>query len=521
MIVEVTGPGEATVLELKHLRQLFDAGALPIPGDGTIEDIFGNARWFMYHRSDSVGTGYALNWKCLALDTPLPTPTGWTTMGSVKSGDNLLDEKGKPCKVLSVSPVQINHKCYRITLDDGSSIVADEDHLWPVHRHLKKCWNNGAIKLRKTKELKADKYLFPVNGALDLPNIDLPIDPYILGVWLGDGKSAGGGYFCSPNDYEDMSANLRTCGAVLLPVQIRKNVCEQTISGLITTLKACGLSGNKHIPKEYLRASKSQRLALLQGLMDTDGSAGGNGGRQCSFTTSNPRMAGEFSELVRSLGFKAKRCVRNRVLQYGGGTSICEPAFQYWFTAHADMPVFRLPRKQALVNSDARRKLRIWHRIVAIDEIDSVPVKCIAVDSTSKLYLAGEAMVPTHNTNMDNKLAVMNQLRDSLTLGMVEVRSIQCALEIQSLVQDGFVIEPAVSTSKDDRVFGTAFAHRAWTDWVRPSMISANETWERETQREAAMEDGAHDTMVSHIVSDFFQGKEQDREDKAIEDMWK
>ena len=123
-------------------------------------------------------------------------------------------------------------------------------------------------------------------------------------------------------------------------------------------------------------------------------------------------------------------------------------------------------------------------------------------------------------TSLDNKMSIMNQLRDSISLGMVEIRSIQCALEIQSMVQDGFSIAPAIDTDKDDRCFGSAFAHRAWTDWVRGSMISNNDTWERVTQRELASEDGAQNTMVSYIVSSFFQGKEEDREDAEIDKMW-
>jgi len=123
-------------------------------------------------------------------------------------------------------------------------------------------------------------------------------------------------------------------------------------------------------------------------------------------------------------------------------------------------------------------------------------------------------------SNLDNKLSIMNQLRDSLTLGMVEVRSIAAAMEIQSLVQDGFSIQPAVTTMKDDRVFGLAFAHRAWTDWVRPAMIDAGDTWERVTEAERASGEGTHSSMVSHIVSSFFQGKDEEREEREIDAMW-
>ena len=521
LIVEISGPGEATVLEMKHLRELFDAGALPTPGNGEIGDLFGAARWYMYHKTDSPGAGFMYNWKCLALDTPLPTPSGWTTMGDVKSGEKLLDESGRPCTVTSESPVQINHECYRISFDDGSSIVADADHLWPVHRNIAKCWGGGITKLRKTSELRAGKYMLPVAAPLHLPERELPIHPYILGVWLGDGCSVDGRYFGSEEDIKEIGTHLEACGAKLGILRVRKTVCDQNINGLRGSLRALGVLGNKCIPSEYLRASVAQRLELLQGLMDTDGSSGGNGGRQCSFSTSSQSLSEGFSELLRGLGFKAKFCMRYRTLQYRGGTSVCEPAYQYWFTSYPEFPVFKLRRKQERIDNSTRgRDKRRWHKITSVEKISSVPVKCIAVDSPSRLYLAGDGMIPTHNTNQDNKLSVMNQLRDSLTLGMVEIRSIQAALEIQSLVQDGFVIEPAVSTSKDDRVFGLAFAHRAWVDWVRGPMISANKTYELVTASEANRTEGDHDTMVSHIITNFFESKVEDREEEEIREAW-
>lgn len=132
----------------------------------------------------------------------------------------------------------------------------------------------------------------------------------------------------------------------------------------------------------------------------------------------------------------------------------------------------------------------------------------------------GAGFVYNWKTNLDNKLSVMNQLRDSVTLEIVEIRSVQCALEVQSLVQEGFSIEPAISTGKDDRVFGLAFAHRAWVDWVRGNMIENGETWQKVTEIEKARKEGDRSTMVSHIVSAFFQGKAEERQERAIQAAW-
>ena len=132
----------------------------------------------------------------------------------------------------------------------------------------------------------------------------------------------------------------------------------------------------------------------------------------------------------------------------------------------------------------------------------------------------GPGFAYNFSTTQQSKLTIMNQLRDSLTTGLVEVRSIQCALEMQTIVQEGNYIEPAISTDKDDRVFGTAFAHRAWTDWIRGPMIANGETWEREQKREAALADGSESSIVSFAVSQFFDQQARTREEKELAAAW-
>ena len=132
----------------------------------------------------------------------------------------------------------------------------------------------------------------------------------------------------------------------------------------------------------------------------------------------------------------------------------------------------------------------------------------------------GAGYVYNWKGSLERNLAIMTELSDSLITGMLEVRSIQAALEMQSMVRRGFVIEPAMDDLKDDRVFGLAFCNRAWSQWIRPGMISNNETWEVMQKREAANEKGDHDNIVSNIVSAFFQGKEEEREQADIDSSW-
>ncbi len=119
-------------------------------------------------------------------------------------------------------------------------------------------------------------------------------------------------------------------------------------------------------------------------------------------------------------------------------------------------------------------------------------------------------------TSLDNKLAILGQLRDSLTINLIEIRSISCALEVQGLVQDGYSIEPAISTNKDDRVFGLAFAHRAWVDWVRGGMIANGETWAQVVKEESALAAGETTSMISHVISEFFAAQQASREDREM-----
>lgn len=123
-------------------------------------------------------------------------------------------------------------------------------------------------------------------------------------------------------------------------------------------------------------------------------------------------------------------------------------------------------------------------------------------------------------SNLDNKISVLTELSDSFTTGALEVRSVQLALEMQSLVRRGFQIEPSLEDQKDDRVLGSAFAHRAWVEWIRASMIADNETYARVTEQEKNSEKGDHDSMVSHIVTNFFETKEEEREEEALNRAW-
>ena len=136
------------------------------------------------------------NGKQLALDTPIPTPDGWKTMGTIAIGDCVFDERGKPCHVVAKSLIDDTEQAYELVFRDGGRIVAGERHLWDVeYIHGKtrpKRWTTGEIyrRTRKYRETFSDNrsiIRIPVNAPLHLPEADLPVDPYLYGYWLGNG----------------------------------------------------------------------------------------------------------------------------------------------------------------------------------------------------------------------------------------------------------------------------------------------------------------------------------------------
>jgi hypothetical protein len=343
---------------------------------------------FYYRRSQVVAPQ-----KALALDTPIPTPTGWTTMGDVQPGDVVFDERGEPTSVLSKSQVW-HSDTYRVTFSDGATITACGDHQWWVERRTR---SSTYVPDRvRTEDLVgrlvdsggARRFRVPVAQPLETPDADLPIDPYVLGAWLGDGHSDDGRLTGLDRPVFDRIAD---AGYEVRPTRIAKRV---QVIGLRTHLRKLGVLSNKHVPAVYLRASSKQRWALLQGLMDTDGSADSRQGK-CEFSTTLPALRDAMRELLHSLGIK-NVCYAGEATLYGRVTG---PKWRIMFAARADMPVFHLDRKQARLKPAGGGHAQFGHRrIVAVEPVETVPTQCLTVEAASHVFLVGREMIPTCNT---------------------------------------------------------------------------------------------------------------------------
>lgn len=329
------------------------------------------------------GYGEVYDWKGLPLGTPLPTPTGWTTIGEVAVGDTVVGGDGKPCKVYGKSAVH-NKACWEITFDDTSKVVCDFDHKWLT--------NFGVLETHEVVRRRdaGSVITIPVVEALELPEQNLPIPPYLLGLWLADGKHTSG-EITKPDKF--IWEHIGSLGLRVSSDYSRNNgKCRgSTVYGLRTELRKLGLLGNKHIPQQYLRASVAQRTELLRGLMDGDGNA--NPARQqCVFTNCDKGLSEQVQELLLSLG---QRPLLSTVTATGFGKTV--QAHPVSFRPSRGLMPFRLPRKADQVQGwrPGRAHLR---RFKSISPVESVPTQCIAVDSPDNTYLCTHKMLTTHNT---------------------------------------------------------------------------------------------------------------------------
>jgi hypothetical protein len=461
----------------------------------------------------STGSG-----KALALDTPVPTPSGWTTMRELRDGDLVFGADGQPCRVVKAHDVLLGEPCYEVEFDDGTVIEASADHLWlTADRAARVSMARGARRdagpsrardrlvlldsliargnldelvtaaelageidgvsmeyvchvariaavvprgskpvamrqyyratgktVAKTRPARAYRrgdllaalrarayqqalgqrdsrtgprvvttreihdtlrvgeyanHSISVCAPLESPDQGLPVDPYVLGCWLGDGHSWHGQFFCADSE---IIANIETAG-----FEVRKQARGRYawgIVGLTARLRQLGVLANKHVPEVYLRAGPKQRLALLQGLMDTDGNVGTGG--SVEFTNTNRRLAEAVVELATSLGHKAVLHERRAVFE---GRD-CGPKYVVKWTPPD--PVFRLSRKLTRQKLTGHRGVQSVRYVVDVRPVPSRPVRCITVDAPDHLYLASRACIPTHNSVSLNVLVTSLLMRN-------------------------------------------------------------------------------------------------------------
>ena len=365
--------------------------------------------------------------KALALDTLLMTPTGHVSMGDVEIGDYVLDRNGKPTKVTHTSEV-FHNQTYTITLSNGESFVANEDHIHIVQ--YRTTANNGNTKENRwreieltTKELldkgiyylstctekkpkgRENKYFIPlISKAVEYDSVPFGIDPYTVGVVLGDGHYQRNGQHISITSSKGDVAELMS----YLPYEKNKVLEDKRQPNTVSFgLKGLGhlwdtevgdfKRENKKIPEGLLYGSVEDRVAVLRGLMDTDGTISENGAY--SFSSTSEGLARGVHHIIKSLGGYS------RISRY-------ENAYKgYYLVAFnlQDINPFRLKRK---ADRWVKGKRYLSGSRVAIESIEPtekpVPSKCISVESDTCSYLIENSIV-THNTTLVAEYMILYQ----------------------------------------------------------------------------------------------------------------
>ena len=350
-----------------------------------------------------VGSGKAQPIESLVL-----TPTGFKRMGEIQTGDEVVNPTGEITVVTGVFP-QGRRDVWRVVFSDGSTVECDDEHLWAVNTSA--AWYRGqAIKVKTTREIREDllkkngssKWYIPGSIAVDLEcGEERPLDPYLLGLLLGDGTFRAS-LALSTADSEIVEA----ASAALPPGCFLKQTSSRKYDYLIqckprpnqfqrhpvaVALKQLGLRGllsrDKHVPRAYLVAPIKVRHALLQGLLDTDGTVDRKRGSNVTFLSASRQLAEDVQWLVQSLGGLA----RARPVGKSGGTY-----FLVSLKLPNEYPPFRLQRKARLWKP--LTKYHSFRRgIRRVEYVRPKPVQCISVAHPNQLYVT-DHFVATHNT---------------------------------------------------------------------------------------------------------------------------
>jgi Flp pilus assembly CpaF family ATPase len=353
----------------RTLADLVEIGAMS-------EEIASKLSWLVSNKATCLVVGGTGTGKLLPLGAPIPTPSGWTTMGQLGVGDWVIGRDGHPCQVTFLSDIEQEPTLYRLTFSDGQTVIADADHQWVVSDFNDRRLATSAAGVATgevgertvTTQVMVDagimrrpglpSFAVRVPNAVQLPEVALPVDPYLFGEQLAGGAVRG----------------------------------------------ATGSTGStgRRIPVEYLRSSAEQRLMVLRGLMDAEGVISRSG--ICEVSFEQEELAVDVLSLVRSLGVKA--------------SITCGPAFgagsdaeiRHRVTFTTALPVFGVRAKAERLPRTLRDTSR-WLYITSIDPVPSEPGRCIQVDSTDSTYLVHD-FVPTHNTTMLNALSAAIPLHE-------------------------------------------------------------------------------------------------------------
>jgi hypothetical protein len=359
----------------------------------------------------SAGSG-----KAQPVSEPVLTPQGWRTMGDLKPGDEVIGSDGHPTRVLGVFP-QGNQRVYRVEFNDRTSVRCNIDHLWSVRKADTRSASRGPGRRPRSntyspwKTLTTQELLEDISQGKrrwQLPRLQpvqfrkavtpLSIDPYTLGAFLGDGNLSVGvlsatittvdEWMVERLGWKEKKRRHEGIRCLLAPRDITLNLREMGLAGC--------RSWEKFVPEQYLHASQEERLALLQGLMDTDGHCSAKG-NSVDFSTTSPKLRDAVADLVRGLGGKATISAP-RITKYTNKQGERVPGRTSWrvfVSLSPEYPPFQMPRKRdRLMRRTKYFPKKTIKSIVKDGEEEQV---CILVDAADNLYVT-QGHTLTHNS---------------------------------------------------------------------------------------------------------------------------
>jgi|GEM_PF-3560743 len=355
--------------------------------------------------------------KAQPLDANILTPAGWKLMRDIRLGDKVIGVDGKPTAVTGVYP-QGEKAIYRVTMTDGSSTETCGEHLWEVNTKIRK-WRGNPARVMALQDLAKDmhlqdggvKHYIPMVEPVEFAEQSLPLHPYLLGALLGDGGLTNAGIMFSTGDSE-MVERVRgvlpdgasisyaqaydyriTCGGT---TRTEKGTFAPSV--ITKALRQLGLVGvgsaDKFIPAEYLYNSVENRIALLRGLLDTDGSVGSG---YAEYTTISERLAYQVRELAQSLGGHVSLKSRHTYYTHNGERRQGKLSYRLNIVLPRHINPFALSRKAEKYRSG--EKYQPTRAIQSVEYVGVKPAQCIMVDSPRHLYVTDDYIV-THNTTI-------------------------------------------------------------------------------------------------------------------------
>jgi len=330
---------------------------------------------------------------------PVLTNEGWKNHGDLQVGDKVFTATGALANVTYVS--EGSYSDLKVRTADGAEIIAHRDHLWVVHDRTVRDRPRTVMTTQQLLDAGlrdkrgGRRWHLPLVEPLQAPEADLPIHPYVLGAWLGGGNARAARITHAANDDEVIEAMVAAGAEVRCSSRHASTGAFDTWFTLPMrhALIGAGLLGNKHIPDVYLAASFDQRMELLAGLIDTDGYVHHESRRVC-ISGCDERLMRQVATLVRTFGWRAT-VARFEPTTSSSGIVGKKPTYQVTFSPDLPIPT-RMPRKRIEGFDVQRRRIAID----SIEEVEPVRSRCIAIDHPEHVYLVGEHLTPTHNTQL-------------------------------------------------------------------------------------------------------------------------